>query len=151
VGEKATWRYSAKSAGVHSPRQEGEKFSCSGGLEVMGLGFRNPVMGLDPRNPESALELQWGTLEYHVKSLNNLQTAMHRTRKLCAVIVDTLGRECLANNQPNLDSPLRPIYGRKLSAQPRDKVLMPTLGIPLTPPGQQAAVIPMAKSTQSNI
>ena len=70
--------------------------------------------------------LQWGTLDFHARSLANLKTAMRRTRKLCAVILDTLGRECLANSQPRLDSPASPVYDRKLSAQPRDKAKLPS-------------------------
>jgi len=52
---------------------------------------------------------------------------MHRTRKLCAVIVETLGQECLANSQPRLEPSSTPVYDRKLSAQPRDKVGPPAL------------------------
>lgn len=38
-------------------------------------------------------DLTWGPIEYHRRSLDNLQTAMKQTRKLCAIMLDTLGRE----------------------------------------------------------
>ena len=38
-------------------------------------------------------DLTWGPIEYHRRSLDNLQTAMKHTRKLCAIMLDTLGRE----------------------------------------------------------
>ena len=41
--------------------------------------------------------LQWGPLEFHKKSLVNLGEAMRRTRKLCAVMVDIVGREIVLN------------------------------------------------------
>lgn len=37
--------------------------------------------------------MQWGSLAYHQQSLRNLGKAMLQTRRLCAVKVDTLGRE----------------------------------------------------------
>ena len=69
--------------------------------------------------------MQWGTPQFHAKSLANLQAAVQRTGKLCAVIVDTQGRECVANSQPRLDAASTPIYDRKLSVQPKDKVPLP--------------------------
>jgi pyruvate kinase len=38
-------------------------------------------------------DLTWGPIEYHRRSLDNLQTAMKKSRKLCAIVLDTLGRE----------------------------------------------------------
>lgn len=40
-------------------------------------------------------DLTWGPLEYHRRSLDNLQAAMRKTRKLCAIVLDTLGREVM--------------------------------------------------------
>jgi hypothetical protein len=40
---------------------------------------------------------QWGPLAFHKKSLLNLGEAMRRTRKLCAVMVDVVGREIVLN------------------------------------------------------
>jgi len=41
------------------------------------------------------IDLTWGPIEYHRRSLENLQEAMKRTRKLCAIMLDTLGREVM--------------------------------------------------------
>eukprot|EP00879_Flechtneria_rotunda_P021199 GHRR01022332.1.p1 GENE.GHRR01022332.1~~GHRR01022332.1.p1 ORF type:complete len:557 (+),score=186.89 GHRR01022332.1:438-2108(+) len=40
-------------------------------------------------------DLTWGPIEYHRRSLDNLQTAMKQTRRLCAIMLDTLGREVM--------------------------------------------------------
>lgn len=40
-------------------------------------------------------DLTWGPIEYHRRSLDNLQTAMKKTRRLCAIMLDTLGREVM--------------------------------------------------------
>lgn len=40
-------------------------------------------------------DLTWGPIEYHRRSLDNLQTAMKKSRKLCAIVLDTLGREVM--------------------------------------------------------
>ena len=39
------------------------------------------------------LDLTWGTMQFHSDTLKNLAAAMRATRKLCAVWVDTSGRE----------------------------------------------------------
>jgi hypothetical protein len=40
-----------------------------------------------------SFDLTWGPIEYHRRSLDNLQAAMRQSRKLCAIMLDTLGRE----------------------------------------------------------
>lgn len=47
--------------------------------------------------------LQWGPVEYHKKSLHNLQLAIKQTRRLCAVLLDTLGRELMIRRSYTLD------------------------------------------------
>jgi pyruvate kinase len=37
--------------------------------------------------------VQWGSIRFHRQSLKNLGAAMLKTRKICAVMLDTLGRE----------------------------------------------------------
>ena len=37
--------------------------------------------------------MTWGPLSYHVETFKNLQQAMKSCHKLCAVMIDTLGRE----------------------------------------------------------
>lgn len=47
--------------------------------------------------------MQWGPVEYHKKSLENLQEAIRKTRRLCAVLLDTLGRELMIRRSYTLD------------------------------------------------
>lgn len=47
--------------------------------------------------------LQWGPVEYHKESLENLQKAVKKTRRLCAVLLDTLGRELMIRRSYSLD------------------------------------------------
>ncbi len=49
------------------------------------------------------LDLTWGPIEYHKKSLDNLMEAMKRTRKLCAIVIDTLGREVMIRRPFRID------------------------------------------------
>lgn len=49
------------------------------------------------------IDLTWGPVEYHKKSLNNLQLAIKQTRRLCAVLLDTLGRELMIRRSYTLD------------------------------------------------
>ena len=65
---------------------------------------------------------QWGPLEFHKQSLVNLQKAMHKTRKLCAIMVDTIGREILVNREAKLDSRGWPTYEQVLSVKDNDRV-----------------------------
>eukprot|EP00887_Chlorella_sp_A99_P006668 scaffold3.g6668.t1 len=39
------------------------------------------------------VDLTWGSVDYHRRSLENLSTAMKATRRLCSVWLDTTGRE----------------------------------------------------------
>lgn len=50
------------------------------------------------------IDLTWGPLEFHRKSLNNLNEAMRQTRKMCATIVDTLGREIMIRRSLQVDA-----------------------------------------------
>ena len=43
--------------------------------------------------------LQWGTLQWYRQSLKNLQTAMQKTRKLCAIMIDSIGREIFIHRE----------------------------------------------------
>lgn len=47
--------------------------------------------------------MQWGPVDYHKKSLENLQLAIKKTRRLCAVLLDTLGRELMIRRSYTLD------------------------------------------------
>ena len=68
------------------------------------------------------LLLQWGPLQFHKQSLVNLQKAMHKTRKLCAIMIDTVGRELLIDSEAKLDEQGWPRHEQKLSVKTGDKV-----------------------------
>mmetsp|Transcript_7041 Transcript_7041/g.11978 ORF Transcript_7041/g.11978 Transcript_7041/m.11978 type:complete len:775 (-) Transcript_7041:276-2600(-) len=56
------------------------------------------------------VDLTWGPLPYHLESLRNLQAASKEARKLCAVIVDTLGRELMIRRPVNIDESGWPVH-----------------------------------------
>lgn len=67
--------------------------------------------------------MQWGTVDYHKQSLENLKEAMRRTRKLCAVMVDTIGRELIINREAKLDERGWPVHeGQPIAVTVGDKV-----------------------------
>ena len=47
--------------------------------------------------------VQWGPVEYHERSLANLAEAMQRTKRLCATVLDTVGREIMVLRPYALD------------------------------------------------
>lgn len=49
------------------------------------------------------IDLTWAPIEYHRISLQNLQEAMRRTRRLCAVMLDSLGRELMIKRKYGID------------------------------------------------
>ena len=51
--------------------------------------------------------LQWGSLDYHKQSLRNLQKASQQTKRMCAVILDTVGRELMIRRDFTLDHEVR--------------------------------------------
>ena len=40
-----------------------------------------------------------GPIEFHRNSLQHLSDAMRRTRRLCATVIDTMGRELMVRGQ----------------------------------------------------
>ena len=50
------------------------------------------------------LDLTWGSMQFHKDTLRNLEAAMKATKKLCAVWVDTSGREILVKRPSTVDS-----------------------------------------------
>ena len=74
--------------------------------------------------------MQWGSLDFHKKSLANLGEAMKRTRKLCAVMVDTIGRELIVNRPTTDDQDGWPKFEKGLSVSLGDKVRATTLRLP---------------------
>jgi pyruvate kinase len=49
------------------------------------------------------VDLTWAPIEYHRISLQNLQEAMKRTSRLCAVMLDSLGRELMVKRKYGVD------------------------------------------------
>lgn len=49
------------------------------------------------------VDLTWAPIEYHRISMQNLQEAMRRTRRLCAVMLDSLGRELMVKRKYGVD------------------------------------------------
>jgi pyruvate kinase len=49
------------------------------------------------------IDLTWAPIEYHRLSLQNLNEAMRRTRRLCAVMLDSLGREIMIRRKYGVD------------------------------------------------
>jgi len=63
------------------------------------------------------IDLTWAPIEYHKVSLRNLQEAMRRTRRLCAVMLDTLGRELMIRRKYGVDENGWPGIFEQLSVQ----------------------------------
>ncbi|CAL8472137.1 g11679 [Coccomyxa elongata] len=71
-------------------------------------------------------DLTWGSLDFHKKSLSNLGEAMRKTRKLCAVVIDTIGRELIVN-RPTVDEVDGwPKFDKGISVKAEDKVILST-------------------------
>lgn len=68
---------------------------------------------------------QWGSLDFHKKSLANLGEAMKRTRKLCAVMIDTIGRELIINRPHTEEADGWPKFEAGISVNAGDKVPSP--------------------------
>ena len=49
------------------------------------------------------IDLTWAPIEYHRQSLIYLQEAMRRTRRLCAVMLDSLGRDIMVKRKYGVD------------------------------------------------
>ncbi|KAK9805287.1 hypothetical protein WJX72_011225 [[Myrmecia] bisecta] len=71
-------------------------------------------------------DLTWGTLEFHRKSLENLHEAMLRTRKLCAVMLDTTGREIVIDRDTVPDENGWLEHTTDLTIEAQDKVVLST-------------------------
>ncbi|KDD74731.1 pyruvate kinase, partial [Helicosporidium sp. ATCC 50920] len=96
------------------------------------------------------IDVTWGTLEYHQRSLSNLAAAMRRAQRLCSVWLDTTGREVAVrqavtldeNGWPKLGAPLEIKRGScvTLTANPTAQV-SPSL-LPITAPSLALHVSP---------
>ena len=66
--------------------------------------------------------MQWGPLDFHEKSLQNLQEAMKKSRRLCAVVVDTLGREIFVRRSFKIGDDGWPYHDHKIQIEATQKV-----------------------------
>lgn len=86
------------------------------------------------------VDLTWGPLEYHQTSLRNLQEAMRRARRLCAVMVDTLGREVMVRRPfvpdesgwPNFEESIHVKEGQRVTLTTRGDVKASAEVLPVT-------------------
>jgi len=87
--------------------------------------------------------LQWGSLGFHKKSLANLAEAMKRTRKLCAVMVDSVGRELIINRPTQDDDDGWPTFEAGIAVEANQKACLSFHSIPACirnlPPGALTA------------
>ncbi len=67
---------------------------------------------------------QWGTLDFHRLSLRNLNEAMRKTRKLCAVMLDTTGREIMVMREHEIDEKGWPEHVNQMEVKEGQKVHM---------------------------
>mmetsp|Transcript_1706 Transcript_1706/g.4345 ORF Transcript_1706/g.4345 Transcript_1706/m.4345 type:complete len:674 (+) Transcript_1706:198-2219(+) len=63
------------------------------------------------------VDLTWGPPEYHKRSLRMLMEACKRTKRLCGVMVDTLGREIYVKRKFELDENGWPFSGEAMHFQ----------------------------------
>lgn len=69
--------------------------------------------------------MQWGTVDFHRRSLQNLNEAMQKTRKLCAVMLDTTGREIVVRREHEIDESGWPEHVNKMEIKQGQKVQWP--------------------------
>ncbi len=72
------------------------------------------------------VDLTWGPLEFHKKSLDNLQQAVQKSRKFCAVMVDTLGREIMIRRPFTMDESGWPTHGDHFDIKTGQRVVLTT-------------------------
>ncbi|EFJ40338.1 cytosolic pyruvate kinase [Volvox carteri f. nagariensis] len=72
------------------------------------------------------VDLTWGPLEFHRKSLHNLQLAMRKSRRLCCTMVDTLGRELMIRRQVKIGEDGWPIHEESFAVTAGQQVVITT-------------------------
>jgi Pyruvate kinase, barrel domain len=65
---------------------------------------------------------QWGTMDYHRQTLDNVAEASRRTRKLCAVMLDTLGREIVVRRNATIGPDGWPVHEETMKVVSGQKV-----------------------------
>ena len=81
------------------------------------------------RTPPPLVHLQWGTLDFHKRSLRNLNEAMRKTRKLCAVMLDTVGREITVKREVQIDEMGWPVHDAGMTVSADQKVGFVAVGV----------------------
>ncbi|KXZ44880.1 hypothetical protein GPECTOR_61g833 [Gonium pectorale] len=72
------------------------------------------------------VDLTWGPLEFHRKSLQNLHMAMRKGRRLCCTMVDTLGRELMIRRQVTIGEDGWPIHEESFAVTAGQQVIITT-------------------------
>jgi pyruvate kinase len=72
------------------------------------------------------IDLTWGPVEYHKRSLRALMEACRRTKRLCGVMVDTLGREIFVKRDVELDPHGWPYSGTEMHFKKGEQVISST-------------------------
>lgn len=70
------------------------------------------------------IDLTWAPIDYHRHSLQNLVEAMRRTRRLCAVMLDSLGREIMVKRKYGVDETGWPGIFEQLRISAGQKVII---------------------------
>ncbi|MEW5314599.1 MAG: hypothetical protein WDW38_006082 [Sanguina aurantia] len=81
---------------------------------------------LDAGMVGARVDLTWGPLDFHRKSLDNLQSAMKKSRRLCATVVDTLGREVMVRRQVKLGDDGWPMHEETFNITSGQTVVLTT-------------------------
>lgn len=97
-------------------------------------------------------DLTWGPLSFHRASLRNLAAAMAATRRLCAVMLDTSGREIYVDRSPALEVDANgwPVHSESTNVSAGDTLALVCgagAARPGTPPGAAVAAIAAAAPT----
>lgn len=79
---------------------------------------------LDAGMSVARVDCTWGTVDYHKKTLANLNEAMRQRQKLCAVMVDIRGRELMIERPHSTDDNGWPKHGQILKFKASCDVLL---------------------------
>ncbi|GAB4816028.1 hypothetical protein N2152v2_003074 [Parachlorella kessleri] len=70
------------------------------------------------------IDLTWQNLDQHRKSLQLLAEAMKRTRRLCAVMLDVLGRDVLVRRKYEVDANGWPVFPEQITVKEGQQVTL---------------------------
>lgn len=76
------------------------------------------------------IDLTWGTMEFHERSLQNLQMAVKNTRRLCAVMLDTVGREIFVKRPHKIAENGWPYHDNVISIKESERVVLTARDVP---------------------